>query len=198
MPNSGSPIWLRVARTCVAVALLAVLLVAGLSVWFGERDINNLVDERRDDLTSSLVVAAASSYNTGQSRLVRRRPASRARTCRAQRHRRGRIGQCGPGRGVHFWRPEPCRRYGATSYCRQRAAGRHALHPVQRTWPRAAPPITCVARCCTPRSARPAWRLCSRSRAQSCCHEGSAPGSKAHRGGPWDVARQPRRPRGPA
>jgi two-component system sensor histidine kinase BaeS len=65
MANSSSPIWLRVARTCVAVALLAVLLVAGLSVWFAERDINNLVDERRDDLTRSLVVAAASSYNTG-------------------------------------------------------------------------------------------------------------------------------------
>ena len=66
MPNSSSPIWLRVARTCVAVALLAVLLVAGLSVWFGDRDINNLVHERRDDLTSSLVVAAAASYNTGK------------------------------------------------------------------------------------------------------------------------------------
>ena len=67
MTNTGGrPIWLRIAITCVAVALLAVLIVAGGSAWLGDRYVRDLVKERRDDVTNSLVVAAAAAYNTGR------------------------------------------------------------------------------------------------------------------------------------
>jgi two-component system, OmpR family, sensor histidine kinase BaeS len=64
--RGGWPIWWRVALTCVAVTLFAVLIVAGISAWLGDRYVRNLVNERRDDLTRSLVVTAASTYNTGK------------------------------------------------------------------------------------------------------------------------------------
>lgn len=66
MHNGGRPIWLRVALTCVGVALLAVLIVAGVSAWLGDRYVRDLVKERRDDVIHSVVVAAAAAYNTGR------------------------------------------------------------------------------------------------------------------------------------
>jgi two-component system, OmpR family, sensor histidine kinase BaeS len=57
---------LRLALTFIAVAVLAVALVAVLAVLFTDRDIALLVQQRRDDLTSSLAVDAVSTYNTGK------------------------------------------------------------------------------------------------------------------------------------
>lgn len=57
---------LRLALTFIAVAVLAVLLVAVLAVLFTDRDIAVLVQQRRDDLTSSLAADAVSTYNTGK------------------------------------------------------------------------------------------------------------------------------------
>jgi signal transduction histidine kinase len=56
----------RLTLSYVAVALLAVLILAGITAIFSERDVNVLVNERRDDLTRALVVGAASTYGTGQ------------------------------------------------------------------------------------------------------------------------------------
>src|SRR4051812_39867363 len=66
MTRRSRPIWLRLTLTYVAVALLAVLILAGTTAWFSKRYVNVLVDEQRDSLTRSLVVNAASTYNTGQ------------------------------------------------------------------------------------------------------------------------------------
>jgi len=57
---------LRLALTFIAVAVLAVALVAVLAVLFTDRDIAVLVQQRRDDLTSSLAADAVSTYNTGK------------------------------------------------------------------------------------------------------------------------------------
>ena len=57
---------LRLALAFIAVAVLAVLLVAVLAVLFTDRDIAVLVQQRRDDLTSSLAADAVSTYNTGK------------------------------------------------------------------------------------------------------------------------------------
>jgi two-component system, OmpR family, sensor histidine kinase BaeS len=57
---------LRLALTFIAVAVLAVALVAVLAVLFTDRDIAGLVQQRRDDLTSSLAADAVSTYNTGK------------------------------------------------------------------------------------------------------------------------------------
>lgn len=66
MASASRPIWLRLTLTYVGVALLAVLILAGITAVFSERDVNVLVNERRDDLTRALLVDAASTYNTGQ------------------------------------------------------------------------------------------------------------------------------------
>jgi len=57
---------LRLALTFIAVAVLAVALVAVLAVLFTDRDIAVLVQQRRDDLTSSLAADAVSTYDTGK------------------------------------------------------------------------------------------------------------------------------------
>lgn len=61
-----SPIWFRLTVTCVSVAVIAVLILAGITAVFIERYVNKLVDERRADLTHALLVDAASTYNTGR------------------------------------------------------------------------------------------------------------------------------------
>jgi two-component system, OmpR family, sensor histidine kinase BaeS len=66
MARGSRPIWLRLTLTYVGVALLAVLILAAITAVFSERYVNVLVNERRDDLTRSLLVDAASTYNTGQ------------------------------------------------------------------------------------------------------------------------------------
>lgn len=66
MANGTRPIWLRLTLTYVGVALLAVLILAGITAVFSERYVNVLIRERRDNLTHSLLVDAASTYNTGQ------------------------------------------------------------------------------------------------------------------------------------
>jgi two-component system, OmpR family, sensor histidine kinase BaeS len=66
MAKASRPIWLRLTLTYVGVALLAVLILAGITAVFSERYVNVLVSERRDDLTRALLVDAASTYNTGQ------------------------------------------------------------------------------------------------------------------------------------
>ena len=55
----------RLALAFVLVAALSVGLVATLAVILGERDLSTLAQQRRDDLTRSLVADAASGYNTG-------------------------------------------------------------------------------------------------------------------------------------
>ena len=66
MANAGRPIWLRLTFTYVGVALLAVLILAGITAVFSERYVNVLVSERRNNLTRALMVDAASTYNTGR------------------------------------------------------------------------------------------------------------------------------------
>jgi two-component system sensor histidine kinase BaeS len=60
------PLAVRLALSFVAVAMLAVGIGAALAVVLGGRDINVMVQERRSDLTQSLLVDAASTYNSGQ------------------------------------------------------------------------------------------------------------------------------------
>lgn len=55
----------RLTFAFVAVAAISVGLVATLAVIFGERDLSALAEQRRSDLTRSLVADAASAYNTG-------------------------------------------------------------------------------------------------------------------------------------
>lgn len=64
--GASRPLWVRLSLTYVAVALLAVLILAGITAIATERYVNVLVHERRDDLTQALLVDAASTYNTGQ------------------------------------------------------------------------------------------------------------------------------------
>ena len=66
MDSGSRPIWLRLTLSYVGVALLAVLILAAITAVFSERYVNVLVSERRDDLTRSLLVDAAATYNTGQ------------------------------------------------------------------------------------------------------------------------------------
>lgn len=66
MPRTSRPLWLRLSLTYVMVALLAVLILAGITAIATEKYINVLVNERRGDLTQALIVDAASTYNTGQ------------------------------------------------------------------------------------------------------------------------------------
>lgn len=66
MARAGRPLWVRLSLTYVAVALLAVFLLAGITAIATERYVDILVSERRDDLTRALVVNAASTYNTGR------------------------------------------------------------------------------------------------------------------------------------
>jgi signal transduction histidine kinase len=65
MARRGSPLGVRLALAFVAVAVLAVAILAALAVVLGGHDINVMVQQRRDDLTRSLLVDAASTYNTG-------------------------------------------------------------------------------------------------------------------------------------
>jgi two-component system, OmpR family, sensor histidine kinase BaeS len=65
VPNRGQgPLALRLALAFVAVAVLAVAMVAVLAVAFTDKDISTLVAERHNDLTTALMTAAVSSYNT--------------------------------------------------------------------------------------------------------------------------------------
>jgi two-component system sensor histidine kinase BaeS len=65
MARRSSPIAVRLALAFVVVAVLAVAIVTALAVAFGGHDITVMVQQRRADLTRSLVVDAASTYNTG-------------------------------------------------------------------------------------------------------------------------------------
>jgi two-component system, OmpR family, sensor histidine kinase BaeS len=60
------PLAARLALSFVAVAVLAVAIGAALAVVLSGHDINTMVQERRTDLTRSLLVDAASTYNSGQ------------------------------------------------------------------------------------------------------------------------------------
>jgi len=55
----------RLTFAFVVVAAVSVGLVATLAVIFGEHDLSTLAEQRRSDLTRSLVADAASAYNTG-------------------------------------------------------------------------------------------------------------------------------------
>jgi two-component system, OmpR family, sensor histidine kinase BaeS len=67
VPSRGrGPAGLRLALAFVAVAVLAVALVAVLAVLFTDKDIAELVQQRRDDLIRSLAADAVSTYNTGK------------------------------------------------------------------------------------------------------------------------------------
>jgi signal transduction histidine kinase len=59
-------LWVRLSLTYVGVALLAVVILAGIAAIASERYVNVLVNERRNNLTQALLVDAASTYNTGQ------------------------------------------------------------------------------------------------------------------------------------
>ncbi|HEX3825586.1 MAG TPA: ATP-binding protein [Mycobacteriales bacterium] len=56
----------RLALSFVSVAVLAVAIGAALAVVLSGHDINVMVQDRRTDLTRSLLVDAASTYNSGQ------------------------------------------------------------------------------------------------------------------------------------
>jgi two-component system sensor histidine kinase BaeS len=62
--RSGS-LAVRLALSFVAVAVLAVAIGAVLAIALSGHDINVMVQQRRADLTRSLQVAAASTYNSG-------------------------------------------------------------------------------------------------------------------------------------
>lgn len=55
----------RLTLVLVLVAAVSLGLVATLAVIFAEHDLSALADQRRNDLTRSLVTDAASAYNTG-------------------------------------------------------------------------------------------------------------------------------------
>jgi signal transduction histidine kinase len=55
----------RLTFAFVVVSAVSIGLVATLAVIFGERDLSTLAEQRRSDLTRSLVADAASAYNTG-------------------------------------------------------------------------------------------------------------------------------------
>lgn len=66
MPRAEhAPVARRLAVAFVAMAVLAVVIVTGLVIALGGRDINAMVQERREDLTRSLRANAAATYNTG-------------------------------------------------------------------------------------------------------------------------------------
>jgi two-component system, OmpR family, sensor histidine kinase BaeS len=60
------PVGLRLALAFIAVAVLAVALAAVLAVVFTDKNITELVAQRRNDLTASLATDAVSTYNTGR------------------------------------------------------------------------------------------------------------------------------------
>jgi signal transduction histidine kinase len=64
--SGGQAVGLRLALAFVAVAVLAVALVAVLAVIFTDRDVTALVQQRRQDLVSSLAADAVSTYYTGK------------------------------------------------------------------------------------------------------------------------------------
>jgi two-component system sensor histidine kinase BaeS len=66
MPSRRGSLAARLALSFIAVAVLAVAIGAALSVVLTSHDINVMVQQRRDDLTSSLLVDAASTYNSGR------------------------------------------------------------------------------------------------------------------------------------
>jgi two-component system sensor histidine kinase BaeS len=66
MPRAEhAPVALRLALAFVVMAVLAVVIVTGLAIALGGRDITAMVQERREDLTRSLRANAAATYNTG-------------------------------------------------------------------------------------------------------------------------------------
>jgi two-component system sensor histidine kinase BaeS len=66
MTNRGqTSIATRLAAACVAIALLAVLIVLGLAIALGSHDIDAMITERRVSLTETLHSNAAATYNTG-------------------------------------------------------------------------------------------------------------------------------------
>jgi len=67
-PPSALGIRWRLTFAFVLVAAVSLGLVATLAVIFAERDLSTLADQRRSDLTRSLVADAASAYNTGTPR----------------------------------------------------------------------------------------------------------------------------------
>jgi two-component system sensor histidine kinase BaeS len=66
MPRRTGSLAVRLALSFVAVAVLAVAIGAALAVVLTGHDINVMVQQRRSDLTSSLLVDAASTYNSGK------------------------------------------------------------------------------------------------------------------------------------
>ncbi|HVV77626.1 MAG TPA: HAMP domain-containing sensor histidine kinase [Mycobacteriales bacterium] len=64
--RTSRPLWVRLSLTYVGVALLAVVILAGITAVATERYVNVLVSERRDNLTRALLVDAASTYSTGK------------------------------------------------------------------------------------------------------------------------------------
>jgi two-component system, OmpR family, sensor histidine kinase BaeS len=66
MPKRGDTLAVRLTLSFVAVAVLAVAIGAALVVALSGHDINVMIEERRSDLTRSLAVDAASTYNSGQ------------------------------------------------------------------------------------------------------------------------------------
>jgi signal transduction histidine kinase len=66
MTRGQTPVALRLALAFVALALVAVGIVLAFAVALGGRDINAMIQERRDDLTATLRTNAAATYNTGK------------------------------------------------------------------------------------------------------------------------------------
>lgn len=66
MLKRGDTLAVRLALSFVAVAVLAVAIGAALVVALAGHDVNVMIKERRSDLSRSLAVDAASTYNSGQ------------------------------------------------------------------------------------------------------------------------------------
>jgi two-component system sensor histidine kinase BaeS len=66
MTSRTGTLAVRLALSFVIVAVLAVAIGAGLALVLGGRDINVMVQQRRTDLTHSLLADAAATYGSGQ------------------------------------------------------------------------------------------------------------------------------------
>lgn len=66
MPRRSGALAFRLALWFVTVAVLAIVIATAFAALLGGHDIDVMVQQRRSDLTRSLLVDAASTYNSGQ------------------------------------------------------------------------------------------------------------------------------------
>jgi two-component system sensor histidine kinase BaeS len=62
----GDTVGLRLALAFLAVALVAIALLAGLTAAFAAADVSNLADQQRTQLTSAIAVAAGAAWDRNE------------------------------------------------------------------------------------------------------------------------------------